>query len=118
MKKGLWSVDKKILDKGKSLKELMREAVTTGFRKSEEIVEIQPQRFKQIYLTWIDNLRDWCISRQIWWDIEFQFGIGRQKTHEMKIYGEDIFNNIKSGKKKYETRLINKNLQILEKVNI
>ncbi len=26
-----------------------------------------PKRFEKIYFHWIDNLRDWCISRQIWW---------------------------------------------------
>ena len=26
-----------------------------------------PERFSQIYLNWMDNIRDWCISRQIWW---------------------------------------------------
>src|SRR3989338_2553967 len=29
-------------------------------------VEIMPERFEKIYYHWIDNLRDWCISRQIW----------------------------------------------------
>ncbi|MDO8575875.1 MAG: class I tRNA ligase family protein, partial [bacterium] len=28
--------------------------------------EIMPERFEKIYYHWIDNLRDWCISRQIW----------------------------------------------------
>ena len=26
-----------------------------------------PERFEKVYFHWIDNLRDWCISRQIWW---------------------------------------------------
>ncbi len=30
-------------------------------------VKIIPERFEKIYFQWIDNLRDWCISRQIWW---------------------------------------------------
>jgi len=28
---------------------------------------IIPDRFKKIYENWMDNIRDWCISRQIWW---------------------------------------------------
>jgi len=43
-----------------TLKELMREAVTS------KQVKIIPERFEKIYFHWIDNLRDWCISRQIW----------------------------------------------------
>ncbi|SDY97821.1 valyl-tRNA synthetase [Proteiniborus ethanoligenes] len=26
-----------------------------------------PERFGKIYLNWLENLRDWCISRQLWW---------------------------------------------------
>lgn len=30
-------------------------------------VELFPTRYKKIYLDWMENLRDWCISRQLWW---------------------------------------------------
>ena len=26
-----------------------------------------PDRFEKIYLHWLENIRDWCISRQLWW---------------------------------------------------
>ena len=26
-----------------------------------------PERFEKVYFHWLDNIRDWCISRQIWW---------------------------------------------------
>lgn len=34
--------------------------------KSGEI-RFVPERFTKIYLNWVENIRDWCISRQIWW---------------------------------------------------
>lgn len=37
------------------------EAVKTGE------IEIIPERFDKIYFNWTDNIRDWCISRQLWW---------------------------------------------------
>ncbi len=43
-----------------TLKEIMRRAVES------DAVELLPERFEKIYHHWIDNLRDWCISRQIW----------------------------------------------------
>lgn len=43
-----------------TLKDLMNEAVASGKTK------IVPERFDKIYFHWINNLRDWCISRQIW----------------------------------------------------
>ncbi|MDE3091244.1 MAG: valine--tRNA ligase, partial [Chloroflexota bacterium] len=30
-------------------------------------VKIVPERFNKIYFNWMDNIRDWCISRQLWW---------------------------------------------------
>ena len=37
------------------------EAVTSGK------VTFHPSRWTQTYLTWMENLKDWCISRQLWW---------------------------------------------------
>ncbi|GAA4705070.1 valine--tRNA ligase [Brevibacillus fulvus] len=34
---------------------------------SEQSVKFVPERFKNNYLRWIENIRDWCISRQLWW---------------------------------------------------
>ncbi|MFC1931126.1 valine--tRNA ligase [Chloroflexota bacterium] len=36
-------------------------AVTSGR------INIVPQRFTKVYLNWMENIRDWCISRQLWW---------------------------------------------------
>lgn len=44
-----------------TLKNLMRKAVES---KDTTII---PDRFEKIYFHWIENLRDWCISRQIWY---------------------------------------------------
>jgi valyl-tRNA synthetase len=30
-------------------------------------VKILPERFTKVYLNWMENIRDWCISRQLWW---------------------------------------------------
>jgi len=49
-----------------TLKGLMKEAVEKGINGSKPI-EIIPDRFTKVYFNWIDNLRPWCISRQIWY---------------------------------------------------
>ena len=45
----------------KSLKEVMIDVVSSGD------ICLVPERFNSTYFYWIDNLQDWCISRQIWW---------------------------------------------------
>ena len=37
------------------------EAVKSG------ALEFVPERFTKIYINWLENIRDWCISRQLWW---------------------------------------------------
>ncbi len=56
------NVNKKIQTRdNKTLKELMLDAVTS------ESIKIIPKNFENVYYNWIRNLRDWCISRQIWY---------------------------------------------------
>ncbi|MDO5117449.1 MAG: valine--tRNA ligase [Eggerthellaceae bacterium] len=33
----------------------------------DDEVRFYPARWKQVYLDWLANLKDWCISRQLWW---------------------------------------------------
>ncbi len=60
---------------GKTLKELMHDAVKSGG------IQILPERFEKVYFSWIDNLRDWNISRQLWYG------------HQIPVWykGEEIF---------------------------
>ena len=44
-----------------SLKQVMQDVIHSGD------IQIIPERFEKTYFSWVDNLRDWCISRQIWW---------------------------------------------------
>ncbi len=46
------------------MEELIKPAVEAV--KSGDI-QFVPERFDKIYFNWTDNIRDWCISRQLWW---------------------------------------------------
>ena len=45
----------------KSLADAALEAVRDGR------IRIVPERFTKVYFNWLENIRDWCISRQLWW---------------------------------------------------
>ena len=53
-------VDEKIPEMKQSLKNLSHDAVSSG------AIKIVPKRFEKVYFNWIENLHDWCISRQLW----------------------------------------------------
>ncbi len=77
------NVNKPIKDRNdKTLKELMLDAVRS------KGINIIPDRFEKIYFNWIENLRDWCISRQIWYG------------HRIPVWykGEEIYCGIEAPK--------------------
>ena len=45
----------------KPLADRAAEAVRSGE------ITIVPDNYRQIYLNWMDNIHDWCVSRQLWW---------------------------------------------------
>jgi len=55
------NVNKEVPGRNKTLKDLIRDPVAEGK------IKIIPEHFQKTYFHWIDNLRDWCISRQIWY---------------------------------------------------
>ncbi|MGI2326449.1 valine--tRNA ligase [Planococcus sp. YIM B11945] len=42
-------------------------AESVKLQKGEDGVNFVPERFEKTYLHWMENIRDWCISRQLWW---------------------------------------------------
>lgn len=83
-------VDKEVPGRGKTLKELMLQAVQGGE------IKIIPEYFEKTYFHWIENLRDWCISRQIWyghripvWYRGEEITVGEAPTSEGWVQDED-----------------------------
>lgn len=79
------NVNKPIERRGnKTLKQLMQAAVKN--EDHDGPIEIMPAYFAKTYFHWIDNLRDWCISRQIWYG------------HRVPVWyrGEEVFCDIEA----------------------
>lgn len=76
---------------------IMSEKVIKGYKKWE--FKILPERFNKTFEDWIYNLRDWCISRQLWWWHQIPayyhkqtgelLGVTRDPTSLFKEFGEE-----------------------------
>jgi valyl-tRNA synthetase len=47
-----------------SMKEIATPALESVM---EEAIQFHPAKFKNLYRHWMENIKDWCISRQLWW---------------------------------------------------
>ena len=43
-------------------------------------IKFYPAKYKNTYRHWLENIKDWCISRQLWWDTEFPHIIFRREA--------------------------------------
>ncbi|HLH07326.1 MAG TPA: valine--tRNA ligase [Terriglobales bacterium] len=55
------AVNKEPSSGGLSMAKAASDAVSKGF------IRFTPENYKTIYLQWMENIHDWCISRQLWW---------------------------------------------------
>jgi valyl-tRNA synthetase len=53
------------------------------------LIQMHPERWSKVYLNWLDNIQDWCISRQLWWGhripVWYAKGIDREKLTEADL---------------------------------
>ncbi len=78
-----------------TLKKLMLEAV------EEKGLEIIPERFSKVYFHWVNNLRDWCISRQIWYG--HRVPVWYNEVGEIKAIGFNENNTLKQDEDTLDT---------------
>jgi valyl-tRNA synthetase len=52
-------------------------------------IKFYPERWSKVYLHWLENIQDWCISRQLWWGhripVWYRKGIDRAKLTEADL---------------------------------
>jgi valyl-tRNA synthetase len=75
----------------KPLAEPAVEAVRSGR------IRIIPERFSKVYYNWMENIRDWCISRQLWWGHRIPVWTCRDCGHEWAAR-EDPFSCARCGR--------------------
>ncbi len=52
-------------------------------------IKIVPERFTKTYYNWMENIQDWCISRQLWWGHRIPVWYC-EACHEMSVSREDL----------------------------
>jgi valyl-tRNA synthetase len=118
-KEGLKLLDDKgqrLLEKGEVQLEPVQKSLRVRWEREKEVWEEEkrvafvPENWKKIYLQWMENLRDWCISRQIWWGHRIPVWYCKDCGHINvftdddfdRVYDKLIFNLIADGKVKEE----------------
>jgi valyl-tRNA synthetase len=52
-------------------------------------IRFYPERWSKVYLHWLENIQDWCISRQLWWGhripVWYRRGLDREKLTEADL---------------------------------
>ncbi|QYY36036.1 valine--tRNA ligase [Ruficoccus sp. ZRK36] len=65
-----------------------KEAVRSG------AIKFYPQRWEKVYLHWLDNIQDWCISRQLWWGhripVWYKKGLDRSKLTDEDFQNPEL----------------------------
>ncbi len=89
------------------MKEISRKAYQAV---EEDEIKLHPAKFKNTYRHWMENVRDWCISRQLWWGHRipaYYYGAGEDDF----IVAESLKEAIELGSKKCGRPLTEKDLR-------
>jgi valyl-tRNA synthetase len=79
------------------MKPLAEEAI--NLQNSEDKVNFVPERFENTYMRWIENIRDWCVSRQLWWGHRIpawyhketgEIYVGKTEPSDIENWDQDI----------------------------
>jgi valyl-tRNA synthetase len=79
----------------------MKEISNKAYKAVEEDeIKLHPSKFKNTYRHWMENVRDWCISRQLWWGhripawytADGTFAVAETKEEAFKILKSQISN--------------------------
>ena len=67
----------------------MAEKATDAVKTKE--LKIIPEQFEKTWYTWMDGMRDWCISRQLWWGHRIPAYLVHVKVHYQNIFECNFF---------------------------
>jgi valyl-tRNA synthetase len=64
----------------------------------DEEIKFYPPKFKNLYRHWMENIKDWCISRQLWWghripawyDADGKFVVAANETEAKEMFAKEF----------------------------
>lgn len=62
----------------------------------EEDIHFHPAKFKNLYRHWMENIKDWCISRQLWWGHRIPAYYAPDGTFSVAASREEAYSQLKS----------------------
>ncbi|GAA3960566.1 valine--tRNA ligase [Hymenobacter antarcticus] len=70
-----------------------------------DTVRLHPPKFKNMYRAWMENVRDWCISRQLWWGQQIPAYYLPDGTFVVALTAEDALNQARAQSGKADLQL-------------
>ena len=61
----------------------------------DHLIRFFPQHWEKVYAQWIENIQDWCISRQIWWGHRIPAWYRNAETGNRKPESEELYVGLK-----------------------
>ncbi|RZS96850.1 valine--tRNA ligase [Cecembia calidifontis] len=69
----------------------------------DDVIQLHPPKFKNMYRVWMENVRDWCISRQLWWGHQIpafylpngEFVVAKTKEEALSLANEKFHTSYK-----------------------
>jgi len=82
------------------MEEIMKPALSSVM---EDTIQLHPPKFKNMYRAWMENVRDWCISRQLWWGHQIpafylpngEFVVAKTKEEALSLANEKFHTSYK-----------------------
>lgn len=80
----------------------------------DDTIQFHPAKLKNTYSHWLSNIKDWCISRQLWWGQQIPAWYDEEGNCEVAATKEEAFEKFKSKNSKIKIEVIKQDEDVLD----
>lgn len=77
-------------------------------------IEFHPAKFKNLYRHWMENIKDWCISRQLWWGQRIPAWYAPDGSFQVAATKEEAFKKLKTQNSKLKIEELRQDEDVLD----